>query len=49
VLTVFTDGLPNGKTVYVIGLPVYSLEFPSASEQVFELHSIATVFENSCF
>lgn len=44
-LTVFIDGLSNGKAAYVIGSCVYSPEFPSTSAQIIELHAVATVFE----
>ena len=44
-LTVVTDGSFNGKVAYVIGSHVYSLEYPSASAQIIELHAVATVFE----
>ena len=45
VLTVFTDRSSNGKAAYVIGPHVHSLEFPSASAQIIELHAIVTDFE----
>jgi hypothetical protein len=47
VLTVFTDRSSNGKAAYVIGPHVHSLEFPSASAQIIELHAVAAVFEMS--
>ena len=47
VLTVFTDGSLNRKAAYVIGSHVHSLEFPSASAQIIELHAVAAVFEMS--
>ena len=44
-LNVFTDGSSNGKAAYVIGSHVHSLEFPPASAQIIELHTVAADFE----